>query len=116
MKACCRGCGFSGVPRPSMVVTLPFAAETATEHAPHCARPQPNFGPFRFSSLRNTYSSGVSGAAATSCSFPLTVIVVMAPLLSVSPEHRRVVEARIVVHRRILERLVRLRVLRAQRE
>ena len=34
-----------------------------TVQAPHCASPQPNFGPFNSSSLRRTYSSGVSGAA-----------------------------------------------------
>src|SRR3989475_12602623 len=53
----------------------PFAAaDTVTEQertdlpsispvqAPHCARPQPNFGPFSSRSLRRTYTSGVSGA------------------------------------------------------
>src|SRR6266566_3504602 len=75
MKARCSGCSFSMVPSPSSVVIWPLAAaETVTEqeradlpsistvHAPHWARPQPNFGPFSSRSLRRTYRSGVSGA------------------------------------------------------
>src|ERR1700730_14176230 len=42
--------------------------------APHCPRPQPNLGPFNSRSFRNTYSSGVSGAASTTCGSPLTAI------------------------------------------
>ena len=38
----------------------------STEHDPHWARPQPKRGPFRRSSFRRTYSSGVFGDAATS--------------------------------------------------
>src|ERR1019366_957737 len=59
MKAVWMGCGLSTEPRPSIVVTLcPSAFDIAvtqerigtpsrsTVQAPHCARPQPNFGPF----------------------------------------------------------------------
>src|SRR6266540_5467425 len=74
MKARCSGWSLAALPRPSIVVILPLAAETgvtqertgfpsiSTVHAPHWARPQPNFGPFSSRSLRRTYRSGVSGA------------------------------------------------------
>ena len=45
-----------------------------TEQAPHCARPQPNRGPCRWSSLCNTYRSGVSRLALTPCVSPFTLI------------------------------------------
>src|SRR5258707_15768957 len=77
MKARCKGCSFSIVPRPASVVIAAFAAtDTGTEQeradlpssstvqAPHWASPQPNFGPFSSRSLRRTYRSGVSGATA----------------------------------------------------
>src|SRR5579875_750751 len=63
---------------PSSVVTdLPATADTGvthervstpftnTEQDPHCASPQPNRGPRNINSLESTYSSGVSGEAAT---------------------------------------------------
>src|SRR5580698_72316 len=46
-----------------------------TAHEPHCAMPQPSRGPVSFSSLRNTYSTGVSDDAETAWSEPLTLIV-----------------------------------------
>src|SRR3954471_7090017 len=124
MNAFCSGCGFSGVPRPSMVTTLPFTDDTGTEHerigrpsmctvhAPHCASPQPNFGPFSSSSLRSTYRSGVSGAALTACGLPLTVMVAID--WSPSARHRGAIETVVVVLRGIGERLLRLAVLAAQ--
>src|SRR6267378_3074363 len=45
---------------------------SSTEHAPHCAIPQPRRGPVNFSSLRSTNSKGVSGAADTTCFAPFT--------------------------------------------
>src|SRR5258706_13082275 len=45
---------------------------SSTEHAPHCAIPQPRRGPVNFSSLRSTNSKGVSGAADPTCFAPLT--------------------------------------------
>src|SRR6266478_1013115 len=44
----------------------------STEHAPHCAIPQPRRGPVNFSSLRSTNSKGVSDAADTTCFAPFT--------------------------------------------
>ena len=38
---------------------------SSTEHAPHCASPQPKRGPCRCSSLCRTYSNGVSSDAVT---------------------------------------------------
>src|SRR6202048_617013 len=43
---------------------------SSTEHAPHCAIPQPRRGPVSFSSLRSANSKGVSGAADTTCFVP----------------------------------------------
>src|ERR1700686_335302 len=86
--ACCTGCNSGAwasffcaayqAGSPSSVVTdLPCTAETGvtqervstpltkTEQEPHWASPHPNRGPCRSSSLERTYSSGVSGAAAT---------------------------------------------------
>src|SRR5713101_4527001 len=45
---------------------------TITVQQPHCERPQPNFGPFRPSSPRNTYSSGVLGSVSTIRDLPFT--------------------------------------------
>src|SRR6187399_1971459 len=70
----------------SVVIALPDTAATgvtqllisfpssSTEHAPHCARPQPKRGPCRCSSLCRTYSSGVSRLAVTLCTRPFTLI------------------------------------------
>src|SRR5256885_7673324 len=73
-----------------MVSTLWFAAaDTGTGHertgspfrctvqAPHCAIPQPNFGPFTSSTSRNTHNSGISGSTSTLCFLPLTVSSIM---------------------------------------
>src|SRR5260370_20060295 len=49
---------------------------SSTEHAPHCAIPQPRCGPVNFSSLRSTNSKGVSGAADTTCFVPFTDSVI----------------------------------------
>jgi hypothetical protein len=86
MNAFCKGCGFCNVPNPSSVtigssptsrkaieqVLVSFPPTDAAQ-APHCPRPQPNFGPFNPRSFRSTYSSGVSGAAATSWDNSFTV-------------------------------------------
>src|SRR5260221_11446093 len=45
-----------------------------TEHAPHCASPQPKRGPCRWSSLCRTYRRGVSRLAVTECTRPFTLI------------------------------------------
>src|SRR6202035_2285079 len=71
---------------PSMVVTdLPATSDSGIEHertaspsictvqAPQAAMPQPNLVPVSLRCSRNTQSSGVSGAASTSCRCPLTV-------------------------------------------
>src|SRR5262245_4383339 len=70
----------------SVVIALPLTAATgvthdrisfpssSTEHAPHWARPHPNLGPCRCSSLCSTYSSGVSRLAVTLCTRPFTLI------------------------------------------
>ncbi len=47
---------------------------SSTEHAPHCARPHPKRGPMRWSSLRKTYSNGVSLLADTRWTTPFTRI------------------------------------------
>src|SRR5215470_9483749 len=102
MNARCSGCSRSSVPSPSMVVMrLPETLATVatheriglpsarTVHAPHCARPQPNFGPFSSRSLRSTYSSGVSGSTWTVLLAPFTrrVKLAMAPSRSVERQH-----------------------------
>src|SRR5262245_51714673 len=70
----------------SVVIALPDTAATgvtqerislpssSTEHAPHCARPQPKRGPCRCNSLCRTYSRGVSRLAVTLCTRPFTLI------------------------------------------
>src|SRR6516162_3784040 len=86
-KACCSGCGLSGVPRPSIVVTLQPATLAAgrpqdftglpsinTMQQPHCSRPQPNRVPTSRNLLRSTSSKGVSSCGrTTSAARPLTV-------------------------------------------
>src|SRR5581483_1606126 len=85
------GCGRSGVPRPSSVVTsaAPIVLTgvthdrtarplTMTAHAPHWPRPQPNFGPRRPRSSLRMCSSGVEGSASTVCGAPLTRTVMEA--------------------------------------
>ena len=75
------------MPNPSRVVTWSFPTSrsaiehvltslppTMAAHAPHCPRPQPNFGPLKPRSFRSTYNSGVSEAASTKWGLPLTVI------------------------------------------
>src|SRR5262249_23212565 len=76
MNACCRGCGFVGVPRPSSVTTFrPATEETGrthdrtaapsrcTVHAPHCPSPQPKRGPRSARSSRSAYKSGICGSS-----------------------------------------------------
>src|SRR3979411_1672228 len=60
---------------PSIGITQERAATPSISpaQAPHSPSPQPYFGPFNSRSLRNTYSSAVSGAALTSWILPLTV-------------------------------------------
>src|SRR5882762_8268551 len=86
MNAFCKGCGFCSVPNPSSVtigssptsrtaieqVLVSFPPTDAAQ-APHCPRPQPNFGPFNPRSFRSTYNSGVSAAAVTTWDPPFTV-------------------------------------------
>src|SRR5580692_1153013 len=81
-----------------MVVTdLPSTSETGmaqertaspsiwTVQAPQAAMPQPNFVPVSFRCSRSTQSSGVSGATATSCRSPFTVMATIGHL----PGHGR---------------------------
>src|SRR6266571_2777757 len=85
IHAACTALPARVAPIPSMVVTfLPVAADTGVEqertgcpsictvHAPHCAMPQPNLVPVRWSESRSTHSRGVPGAASTSRVLPLT--------------------------------------------
>src|SRR6185312_15954630 len=78
----------------SVVTALPLTAATGvtherisfpssnTEHAPHCARPHPNLGPCRCSSLCRTYRSGVSRLAVTLCTRPFTLIFNLLAILT----------------------------------
>src|ERR1700730_7543912 len=98
MKACCSGCNAGAgarfracayqAARPSSVVMdLPATSATgatregspppppSTEQEPHCASPQPNFGPRKASSFASTYSNGVSGLEATGRARPFTVML-----------------------------------------
>src|SRR6059036_618382 len=88
--------GRSTVPRPSMVVMRPFATvdtgvthdrtglpSTSTVQAPHCASPQPNFGPFSSKSFLKIYRSGVSGSTDTVLVSPFTLRMKFAILPSV---------------------------------
>src|SRR5439155_12410801 len=43
-----------------------------TVHAPHCPRPQPNFGPRSPRSSLSTYRRGVAGSTSTVSDRPLT--------------------------------------------
>src|SRR5256885_8511357 len=78
-------CGFSGVPNPASVTTLPLpTAESGvtqeriawplrcTVQAPHCATPQPKCGLLSPRSLRSAYSSGMSGSASMVWLLPFT--------------------------------------------
>src|SRR6266851_92512 len=94
MNAAWSGSGWSGVPRPSIVVTsrLPTLRAgvehertarppTSTVHAPHWARPQPKCEPVRPRSFRSTYSRGTSGSSdSTSRVLPFTRSVSLAML------------------------------------
>src|SRR5215471_10279855 len=117
IHACCNGCSAgdaADVPRccaysagnpSSVVIALPLTAATgvtqllislpsrSTEHAPHCASPQPNRGPCKCSSLCSTYSNGVSSDAVTECTRPLTLIF---NLLAIPPSVRKSVPQRVV--------------------
>src|SRR5215467_16262341 len=67
------------------LISLP---SSSTEHAPHCARPQPNRGPCRWSSLCRTYRRGVSRLAVTPWVRPFTLILMLfaIPCLQVSEQ------------------------------
>ena len=74
------------------ILSLAFTAESGseqerctsplmcTEHAPHCATPQPYLVPVRPTCSRITHSSGVSGSACTSRTLPLMLSFAMASL------------------------------------
>ena len=93
-----RDCAYSAGMPSSVVIALPLTAATgvtherislpssSTEHAPHCARPQPKRGPCRCSSLCRTYRSGVSRLAVTLCTRPFTLIF---SLLAIRPPNER---------------------------
>src|SRR5580704_4191608 len=85
-NACCKGCGRSGVPSPSIVrIFLPATVDsalpqdfsgrpsTSTMQQPHCSRPQPNLVPTRPRWLRSTSNSGVSPSAPRLTALPFTV-------------------------------------------
>src|SRR6266478_4606310 len=77
-----------------VVMRLPVTAETGVMHertglpstwivhAPHNARPQPNFVPVIPRTSRTTHSIGVSSSTSTLCVFPL---IVMVKAMTVSP-------------------------------
>src|SRR6185437_1277755 len=104
MNACCRRPGRSRVPRPSRVVIWPLpTAETGmtqerialpsstTVHAPHCASPHPNFGPYSPRPSRSAYRSMLSGSAETLQSWPFTWSVRLCGMkvsLWSNPEHK----------------------------
>src|ERR1700704_1626874 len=67
---------------------------SSTEHAPHCAIPQPRRGPVNFSSLRSTNSKGVSGAADTTCFVPFTDSVISSAM-TLPPEQQAIPRAAI---------------------
>src|SRR6267378_2786971 len=56
---------------------------TMTVQAPHCARPQPNFGPRSSRSSLSTYSKGVVGSRSNECARPSTFRVMV--LISTVP-------------------------------
>src|SRR6188768_964464 len=86
----------------SVVIALPLTAATGvtqerislpsrrTEHAPHCARPQPKRGPCRCSSLCRTYSRGVSRLAVTLWTRPFTLIFNLLAIRSSSEGGREI--------------------------
>src|SRR3989442_5942281 len=55
-------------------IAWPF---TMTVQAPHCARPQPNFGPRSSRSSLSTYSNGVVGSRSNVCARPSTFRVMV---------------------------------------
>src|SRR5260370_11940237 len=65
--------GSSPTSRKAIEQVLVSFPPTDAAQAPHCPRPQPNFGPFNSSSFRSPYNSGVSGAAVTAWDTPFTV-------------------------------------------
>src|SRR5690606_11475227 len=78
MNACWRAPGLSPSFRPSSVVISASATSaagvrqervgwplTSTVHAPHCARPQPNFGPFSSSWSRSAYRRALFSSTST---------------------------------------------------
>src|ERR1043166_428005 len=89
-QAFCTGCE-ELADRPSMVtiLSLAFTAESGTEHerctsplmctehAPHCATPQPYLVPVNPTCSRITHNSGVSGSACTSRTLPLMLSLAM---------------------------------------
>src|SRR4030081_3241609 len=96
--AFCTGCELLAE-RPSMVtirslaLTLPPGIEhdrrtsplICTEHAPHCATPQPYLVPVRPTCSRMTHSRGVSASACTSNVFALTLSFAMSVLSRILP-------------------------------
>src|SRR6266404_547880 len=87
-KQCRGGHDLAGLAIAAIVVMrLPVTAETGVMHertglpstwivhAPHNARPQPNFVPVIPRTSRTTHSIGVSSSTSTLCVFPLTVMV-----------------------------------------
>src|SRR5207249_463319 len=60
-----------------------------TVQAPHCAMPQPNLVPVSPRTSRSTQSSGMSSGAATSWSFPFTLIFITDPPPYPSPRRGR---------------------------
>src|SRR4051794_16781419 len=60
-----------------------------TEHAPHCATPQPYFVPVRPTCSRITQSSGVSGSTATSRTLPLMLSLAIGASLALGRRYRR---------------------------
>src|SRR5665647_2863418 len=86
MKAVCKGCGASRLPRPSSVVTslpatdhigvsqeLTACSSMITVQAPHWPSPQPMRVAFSASVLRRTSSRVWSGSASTDVARPLRV-------------------------------------------
>ena len=59
---------------------------TMTVQAPHCPRPQPNFGPFSASSSLSTYRSGVAGSTSTLTARLLTRKLKFAMSRTVTPK------------------------------
>src|ERR1700704_5205182 len=67
---------------------------SSTEHAPHCAIPQPRRGPVNFSSVQSTNSKGVPGAADTPCFVPFTDSVISSAM-TLPPEQQAIPRAAI---------------------